>query len=95
MLLVASWASAHNVSVEDIRLISGKTGWHFGLYLWLGGKHMVTGYDHLLFLVGVVFYLKSFRSIMLYVSLFSVGHSLTLIFGVLADLNGFQIAFGV
>jgi len=86
-LLSASWASAHNVSVEDIRLISGKTGWHFGLYLWLGAKHMVTGYDHLLFLIGVVFYLKSFRSIVLFVSLFSLGHSLTLIFGVLAELN--------
>lgn len=48
---------------------------------------MVTGYDHLLFLVGVVFYLTSFRSIVLYVSLFSLGHSLTLIFGVLAELN--------
>lgn len=87
MLLSASWASAHNVSVEDARLISGKTGWHFGLYVWLGAKHMVTGYDHLLFLVGVVFYLTSFRSIVLYVSLFSLGHSLTLIFGVLAELN--------
>jgi hypothetical protein len=86
-LFAAYSANAHNVSVEDIRLISGKTGWHFGLYLWLGAKHMVTGYDHLLFLVGVVFYLKSFRSIVLYVSLFSLGHSLTLIFGVLAGLN--------
>lgn len=87
VLLAAISASAHNVSVEDARLISGKTGWHFGLYVWLGAKHMVTGYDHLLFLVGVVFYLKQFRSIVLYVSLFSIGHSLTLIIGVLADLN--------
>ena len=87
VLLVFSTASAHNVSVEDARLIAGKTGWHFTLYAWLGAKHMVTGYDHLLFLVGVVFYLKSFRSIVLYVSLFSLGHSVTLIFGVLAGLN--------
>jgi len=86
-LLATFTAQAHNVSVEDARLIAGKTGWHFGLYLWLGAKHMVTGYDHLLFLVGVVFYLKSFRSIVLFVSLFSLGHSLTLILGVLADLN--------
>ena len=48
---------------------------------------MVTGYDHLLFLVGVVFYLSSFRSILIYVSLFSLGHSLTLVFGVLAGLD--------
>lgn len=87
ILLATSWASAHNVSIEDARLIAGKSGWHFGLYVWLGAKHMVTGYDHLLFLVGVVFYLTSFRSIVLYVSLFSLGHSLTLIFGVLAELN--------
>ncbi|MEM9404387.1 MAG: HupE/UreJ family protein [Pseudomonadota bacterium] len=90
MLLVfvcASFASAHNVSPEDARRIAGKTGWHFGLYAWLGAKHMYTGYDHLLFLVGVIFYLKSLRSIVLYVSLFSIGHSLTLILGVLAELN--------
>jgi len=86
-LLAATLASAHNVSVEDARLIAGKTGWHFGLYLWLGAKHMVTGYDHLLFLVGVVFYLTNLRSIVLYVSLFSLGHSLTLVFGVLAGLS--------
>ena len=87
MFLCATDAGAHNVSVEDARRIAGKTGWHFGLYAWLGAKHMYTGYDHLLFLVGVIFYLKSLRSIVLYVSLFSIGHSLTLILGVLAELN--------
>ncbi len=87
LFLCVSYASAHNVSVEDARRIAGKTGWHFGLYAWLGAKHMYTGYDHLLFLVGVIFYLKSLRSIVLYVSLFSLGHSLTLIFGVLGELN--------
>ena len=81
------YVGAHNVSVEDARRIAGKTGWHFGLYTWLGAKHMYTGYDHLLFLVGVIFYLKSLRSIVLYVSLFSLGHSLTLILGVLGELN--------
>jgi hypothetical protein len=86
-LTAASSAYAHNVSAEDARLIAGKTGWHFGLYVWLGAKHMVTGYDHLLFLVGVVFYLSSFRSILIYVSLFSLGHSLTLVLGVLAGLD--------
>ena len=86
-LLWASAAAAHNVSPEDARLIAGRTGWHFGLYLWLGAKHMVTGYDHLLFLVGVIFYLRDLRSIVLYVSLFSIGHSLTLVLGVLTELN--------
>ncbi len=87
VFLCVSYASAHNVSAEDARRIAGKTGWHFGLYAWLGAKHMYTGYDHLLFLVGVIFYLKSLRSIVLYVSLFSIGHSLTLILGVLGELN--------
>lgn len=87
VIVCAPDANAHNVSVEDARRIAGKTGWHFGLYAWLGAKHMYTGYDHLLFLVGVIFYLKSLRSIVLYVSLFSIGHSLTLILGVLAELN--------
>lgn len=86
-MFIAYSAQAHNVSPADARLISGRTGWHFGLYVWMGAKHMVTGYDHLLFLVGVVFYLKSYRSVVLYVSLFSLGHSLTLIFGVLAELD--------
>lgn len=87
ILAWATIANAHNVSPEDARRIAGKTGWHFGLYTWLGAKHMYTGYDHLLFLVGVLFYLTNLRSIVLYVSLFSVGHSLTLILGVLWSLN--------
>jgi hypothetical protein len=90
LVLLVAWVSlahAHNVSPEDARRIAGKTGWHFGLYTWLGAKHMYTGYDHLLFLVGVIFYLRNLRSIVLYVSLFSLGHSLTLILGVLGSLN--------
>lgn len=78
---------AHNVSPADAKLIAGKTGWQFSLYTWLGAKHMVTGYDHLLFLVGVVFYLRDFRSIALFVSLFALGHSITLIGGVLLGLD--------
>lgn len=96
-------AYAHNVSAEDIALIGGKGGMQLGLYLWLGAKHMVTGYDHLLFLLGVIFYLKSFREIVTLVSLFAIGHSITLIGGVLAGLNispylvdaiiGFSVAY--
>lgn len=80
-------ALAHNVSKEDAELIAGKTGVQFVLYTWLGAKHMVTGYDHLLFLVGVVFYLKNLRSVALFVSLFALGHSITLITGVLLGLD--------
>lgn len=78
---------AHNVSDEDAALIAGRTGVHFFLYMWLGAKHMVTGYDHLLFLVGVIFYLRDLRSIAAFVSLFALGHSITLIAGVLLNLD--------
>lgn len=91
LTVLAVWltgdALAHNVSREDAELIAGKTGVQFILYTWLGAKHMVTGYDHLLFLVGVVFYLKNLRTIALFVSLFALGHSITLIGGVLLGLD--------
>ena len=86
-LFVSSDALAHNVTDADAALISGRTGWHFYLYVWLGAKHMVTGYDHLLFLVGVIFYLREIRSIATFVSLFALGHSITLIAGVLLNLD--------
>ena len=87
LLWLCGDALAHNVSREDAELIAGKTGVQFALYLWLGAKHMVTGYDHLLFLVGVIFYLKSMRAIALFVSLFALGHSITLISGVWLGLD--------
>jgi hypothetical protein len=52
-------------------------------FFYLGAKHMVTGIDHLLFLTGVVFFLYRLRDIVIYVSLFTLGHSTTLIAGVL------------
>src|SRR6185369_13029576 len=51
-------------------------------FLYLGAKHMVTGYDHLLFLLGVIFFLFRLRQVALYVTLFSLGHSITLLAGV-------------
>jgi len=80
-------ALAHNVSRADAELIAGKTGVQFVLYVWLGAKHMVTGYDHLLFLAGVIFYLRKLRQIAVFVSLFALGHSITLILGVLLGLD--------
>ena len=56
-------------------------------FLYLGAKHMVTGYDHLLFLVGVIFFLYSLRDVVIYVSLFTIGHSLTLLAGVLGGIQ--------
>jgi hypothetical protein len=80
-------AFAHNVSQEDIALIAGKSGPQVQLYMWLGAKHMVTGYDHLLFLIGVIFYLKQLRSVAIFASLFALGHTITLISGVLLGLD--------
>lgn len=87
VLAMGSNAWSHNVSLEDARLIAGKSGPQVLLYMWLGAKHMVTGYDHLLFLVGVIFYLRNIRSIAIFVSLFALGHSITLIGGVLLGLD--------
>jgi len=80
-------AHGHEVSQQDIELISENSGLQIALFVWLGAKHMVTGYDHLLFLVGVIFLLRRVRDIALYVSLFAMGHSLTLITGVLVGLD--------
>lgn len=93
LLALAGAAFAHNVSKEDLELLAGRSGFQPLLFIWLGAKHMVTGYDHLLFLVGVIFYLKSLREIAFYVSLFAIGHSITLIGGVLAgfDVNPYII----
>lgn len=74
---------AHEVSKEDVLELQGLAGLQLGHYVWLGAKHMVTGYDHLLFLLGVIFYINRLRDVLILVSLFALGHSLTLISGVL------------
>ncbi|EGZ7032740.1 HupE/UreJ family protein, partial [Cronobacter sakazakii] len=56
-------------------------------FIYLGAKHMVTGYDHLLFLFGVIFFLYKMRDIGLYVSLFAIGHSTTLLIGTFFDIS--------
>ena len=67
---------AHGVSVSDQEILSNG-----GLmaYIHVGAKHMVTGYDHLLFLAGVIFYLSGFRDILKFITVFTLGHSITLI----------------
>ena len=72
----------HNVSKEDIAALSVLSGVQVIHYMWLGAKHMVTGYDHLLFLLGVIYYIKQFNDVFVLVSLFALGHSVTLILGV-------------
>ena len=80
-------ASAHGVEDDDKAFIQSTTGPRLIPFAYLGAKHMVTGYDHLLFLVGVIFFLYRQREIMSYVTLFAVGHSVTLLFGVFSGMH--------
>lgn len=80
-------AYAHGVDDETQSFLANNKGVAFGPFLYIGAKHMITGYDHILFLVGVIFFLYKTREIIIYVSLFTVGHSATLLLGVMADIN--------
>ena len=84
--LLPDAAAAHGVSARDADFVQTITGMAIGPFLYLGAKHMVTGYDHLLFLVGVIFFLYRLKDVLLYVSLFTLGHSLTLLGGVLGNV---------
>ena len=86
-LLLTSLAHAHGVAEGDKGYIQEITGTHLMPFTYLGAKHMVTGYDHLLFLAGVIFFLYRLKDIALYVSLFAVGHSVTMVYGVYAGVN--------
>jgi hypothetical protein len=86
-LLFAGVAFAHGVAEEDQAFMLRSSGPLIGPYIYLGAKHMVTGYDHLLFLAGVMFFLYRLRDVGLYVTLFAVGHSITLLLGVLGGLH--------
>ena len=81
-LLACASAFAHGVAPGDKGYIQEITGVHLIPFAYLGAKHMVTGYDHLLFLFGVIFFLHRLRHVALYVSLFALGHSATLLAGV-------------
>lgn len=86
--LLPLWAFAHGVTGEDQSFLEQNTGRNLLLFTYLGAKHMVTGYDHLLFLFGVVFFLYRMRDVSIYVTLFAIGHSVTLLLGV---LGGFHV----
>ncbi|MDQ2640105.1 MAG: HupE/UreJ family protein [Pseudomonadota bacterium] len=77
-------AGAHGVSGEDAGFVASVQGVHPGPFAYLGAKHMVTGYDHLAFLAGVIFLLYRLRDVALYATLFALGHSITLLGAVLA-----------
>ena len=85
--LCADAVGAHGVSRRDALFVQSINGPAVGPFLYLGAKHMVTGYDHLMFLVGVIFFLYRLKDVVLYVSLFTIGHSITLLAGVLGGIH--------
>ena len=96
LLLLLAWliiifgtgaALAHGVAEGDQGYIEQTSGPQIGAFLYLGAKHMVTGYDHLLFLFGVIFFLHRMKHVAAYVTLFAIGHSTTLLAGVLLGTN--------
>lgn len=78
---------AHGVNEDTQSFLSGVKGVNFIPFLYIGAEHMITGYDHLLFLVGVIFFLYGTKEILTYVSFFTIGHSTTLLLGVMANLS--------
>ena len=87
VLALAGAAWGHGVSDEDQSFVEGSSGARLIPFAYLGAKHMVTGYDHLLFLAGVIFFLYRLKDVAAYVTLFALGHSLTLLFGVLSGTH--------
>ncbi|MGX9857581.1 HupE/UreJ family protein (plasmid) [Limimaricola variabilis] len=102
-MLLSQAAQAHAVTLGDKGYIQETTGTHLIPFLYLGAKHMVTGYDHILFLLGVIFFLYGMKQISTYVSLFAIGHSTTMLAGVYFDIGinsyivdaiiGFSVAY--
>jgi hypothetical protein len=86
-LAAAGPALAHGLGGKDAAFVAATNGPDIVPFLYLGAKHMVTGYDHLLFILGVIFFLYRMKDVGLYVTLFSVGHSLTLLAGVLGKIE--------
>jgi hypothetical protein len=85
--ILSQAALAHGMSDADKQaIIDGGSL----MYMWLGATHMLSGYDHLLFVFGIIFFLKSFRDIAKYVTAFTLGHSVTLIY---ATFNAIQLNY--
>jgi hypothetical protein len=77
LLLASPSVWAHGISAADkASMLNGG----YPKYMWLGATHMLTGYDHLLFIFGVIFFLTSFKDIVKFISIFTLGHCITLIF---------------
>ncbi len=87
VLLASAPLLAHPMSGQNATFVEGTDGAAVAPFMYLGAKHMVTGYDHLLFLVGVIFFLYRLTDVVKYVTLFTIGHSLTLLAGVLLNIR--------
>jgi hypothetical protein len=87
LALFSAAVFAHGVTGSDQNFLEQNAGSQVVIYTYLGAKHMVTGYDHLLFLFGVIFFLYRMREVAVYVTLFALGHSVTLLAGVLGGLH--------
>ena len=85
--LVPALALAHGVAGGDAAYVASSRGVNVFPFMYLGAKHMVTGYDHLLFLAGVIFFLYRLKDVALYVTLFAIGHSTPLLAGVLGGIH--------
>jgi hydrogenase/urease accessory protein HupE len=85
--LFTNFAFAHGMSEAEKQAIIDGGNWQ---YLWLGATHMLSGYDHLAFVFGIIFFLTSFRDIAKYVTAFTLGHSVTLIY---ATFNAIQLNY--
>lgn len=86
-ILFAAAAEAHGIGGKDAAFVAASDGPDVFPYMYLGGKHMVTGYDHLLFILGVIFFIYRLSHVAIYVTLFSIGHSITLLAGVLLGIQ--------
>ena len=87
LALYAASALGHGVAADDKLFLEHNRGRQLIAFAYLGAKHMVTGYDHLLFLFGVVFFLYRMRDVAIYVTLFALGHSVTLLYGVIGGVH--------
>ncbi|MDQ9172148.1 HupE/UreJ family protein [Oxalobacteraceae bacterium R-40] len=87
LLLNTSDVLAHGVADDDKAFIEQSSGMRLMPFIYLAAKHMVTGYDHLLFLFGVISFLYRMKDVGVYVTLFAVGHSVTPLYGVLSGTH--------
>lgn len=86
-LVFTAATQAHGIDGTDAGFVASSKGAQIIPFMYLGANHMVTGYDHLLFIFGVIFFLYRLSHVALYVTMFSIGHSITLLAGVLGGIH--------